>query len=69
MIVATATTHPFPGLDATEEARLNKVWDAGQDHWMSLSSSARLVPVSDTGHDIQLEQPEVVIAQMRRLLR
>ena len=39
--VLTASEHPFPGLAAAEEARLNEVWDAGQDHWASLSSASR----------------------------
>ncbi|MGZ4681322.1 MAG: hypothetical protein ACXWBN_04990 [Acidimicrobiales bacterium] len=68
MVVATAARHTYPGLAVSEEARLNQVWDAGQQHWMSLSPSAQLVSVDNTGHDIQLDRPDVVIEQIQRLL-
>ncbi len=67
-VVMTATQHPW-GLGEAENARLDDAWTAGQDHWLSLSSSARLVPVDDTGHDIQVERPEAVIEQIQQLLR
>src|SRR3954454_13229262 len=38
--VVTAAVHPFPGLDPVEAARLDEVWNHGQEHWMSLSSAA-----------------------------
>ena len=68
MIVATAADHPFAGLAATETARLNDVWNAGQQHWMSLSSNSQLVAIDDTSHDIQLDQPGAVMDQIRELL-
>ena len=63
--VVTAAEHPFPGLDPVEAARLHDVWDQGQEHWMSLSSAAQLVTVEDTGHYIQLDRPDAVIAEIR----
>jgi pimeloyl-ACP methyl ester carboxylesterase len=68
MVVMTATQHPW-GLGDAENARLNGAWNAGQDHWLSLSSSARLVPVDNTGHDIHVDQPEAVIERIQQLLR
>ena len=55
-----ATQHPW-GLDDAQNDRLNDSWDAGQEHWLSLSSSAHLVSVDDTGHNIQVDQPAAVI--------
>ena len=66
--VVTAAQHPFPGLDPVEAARLDDVWNQGQEHWMSLSSAARLVTVDNTGHYIQLDRPDVAIAEIERLL-
>ncbi len=66
-VVMTATQHPW-GLGDAVDARLDGAWDAGQDRWLSLSPSARLVPVGHTGHNIQVDRPEVVIDQIRRLL-
>jgi pimeloyl-ACP methyl ester carboxylesterase len=66
MVVMTATQHPW-GLSDSENARLDDAWAAGEDHWLSLSSSARVVPVDDTGHNIQVDQPEAVIDQITSL--
>ncbi len=66
--VVTAAHHPFPGLDPVEAARLEEVWNQGQEQWLSLSSAAQLVTVEDTGHYIQLCRPDVVVAEIQRLL-
>ena len=66
--VVTAAEHPFPGLDPVEATRLDDVWNQGQQHWMSLSSAAQLVTVEDTGHYIQLDRPDAVIAEIQKLL-
>ena len=68
LTVLTASEHPFPGLAPAEAARLNEVWDAGQEHWASLSTASELIRVDQTGHYIQLDQPAAVIEQIRRLL-
>jgi pimeloyl-ACP methyl ester carboxylesterase len=68
LVVLTASWHPFPGLAPAEEVRLNAVWDAGQEHWISLSSASELIRVDHTGHYIQLDQSAAVIEQVRRLL-
>jgi pimeloyl-ACP methyl ester carboxylesterase len=66
--VLTAATHSYPGLDPREAARLNAAWDQGQQRWASLSTNGRVVPVSDTSHHIQLDQPAIVIEQVEQLL-
>jgi pimeloyl-ACP methyl ester carboxylesterase len=58
----------YPGLPATINSQLAKVWTEGQAHWASLSSAARLVTVADTSHNIQIDQPGVVIDQILFLL-
>jgi pimeloyl-ACP methyl ester carboxylesterase len=67
MIVATASEHPW-GLASRENDRLNEEWNAGQNQWVSLSSAAELVPVDNTGHYIQVDQPDVVIELIDALL-
>ncbi len=69
IIVATADHHSYPGLAAREEARLDDVWNAGQAHWVSLASSAQLISVSNTGHNIQLDRPDVVLDKIDDLLQ
>jgi pimeloyl-ACP methyl ester carboxylesterase len=66
--IVTAAEHPFPGLDPIEATRLQDVWNQGQEHWTSLSSAAQLVTVNDTGHYIQLDRPDAVIAEVQKLL-
>jgi len=67
-VVATAAVHARPGLDPATVAALDDVWAVGQQHWASLSTNAELVPVPDTGHYIQLDQPELVSGWIRRLV-
>ncbi len=69
MAVITATSRELPAdLAASEVERLNDAWNQGQQTWMALSSNARLVSVDDTGHNIQIDQPDVVIDEITRLL-
>ncbi len=67
MIVITAAAHPW-GLGPEQHDRLDEVWHAGQAHWVSLSSSARFMSVEGTGHNIQVDRPDVVIQQIGELL-
>ena len=69
MIVATADHHSYPGLAASEEARLNDVWNDGQAHWVSLAPSAQLITVDRTGHNIQIDRPDVVLDKIQELLQ
>lgn len=69
MTVITATHRELPaGLATTEVDRLEQAWSEGQQRWLSLSSSARLVSVDDSGHHIEIERPDVVIDEIVRLL-
>ncbi len=61
MTVTTAADHPFP-------TALDDIWNRGQEQWAALSSASLLVPVADTGHDIQLDQPAIIAEQFERLL-
>jgi hypothetical protein len=67
MIVDTAAEHPW-GLASSEQSRLDEEWNAGQDHWVSLSSAAQLLSVDNTGHHIEVDRPDVVNLQIAALL-
>ena len=69
LIVVTADHHSYPGLAASEESRLNQVWNAGQEHWVSLSSSAQFISVDRTSHNIQIDRPDVVLERIHELLQ
>jgi pimeloyl-ACP methyl ester carboxylesterase len=69
MAVITATHREVPAdLAASEVDRLNDAWNQGQQTWMALSSNARLTAVDDTSHNVQIDQPGVVIDEITRLL-
>ena len=69
MVVVTADSHSYAGLDPVEEAHLDELWNEGQQRWAALSSVGHVVTVADTSHDIHLDQPAVVVEQIRNLSR
>jgi pimeloyl-ACP methyl ester carboxylesterase len=56
------------GITSEVQARLDRLWAAGQERWAALSSSSKVVTVEDTGHDIHIAQPQQVLAEVSRLL-
>lgn len=68
LTVITGTSRNFPGLNTAETTRLTQVWNTGQQAWAALSEASSLVPVDDTGHHIELDQPSIVIREITRLL-
>jgi pimeloyl-ACP methyl ester carboxylesterase len=69
MVVVTADTKSYADLDAGEAARLNDVWNEGQQRWAALSSIGHVVTVANTSHYIHLDQPSVVVEQIQDLSR
>lgn len=67
MTVITRADPRPAGLAAGPAATLAEAWRAGQQHWASLSSASRVEPVAGTGHLIQLDRPDVVVAQVRSM--
>ena len=53
-----------PGVTAEQATRLEAMWKAAHDGIAHLSSNGRSVVVSDSEHFIQIEKPEVVIAEI-----
>ncbi len=68
MTVMTAAHRTDPALAQTELARLDTVSAEGVMRWAGLSSSSRIVSVEDTGHHIELDQPELVVDELLKLL-
>lgn len=61
MVVASRAEVAYPGLAPAAEAALVSTTAKGQERWASLSSDATLVPIADTSHSIQVDQPAKVI--------
>lgn len=69
MAIITAVDRQVPdGLAPEELARLTDAWDRGQQQWSQLSTAARVLSLEDTGHNIQLDHPNVVTDEIARLL-
>jgi pimeloyl-ACP methyl ester carboxylesterase len=68
MTVITAADRLSVGLTADELARLTERWQAGMERWSGLSTASSVVTVEHTGHEIQTDQPAIVIAEIRRLV-
>ena len=56
------------GLPAPQDAALNRLRMAGHDRIAALSSAGRNQVVPDTGHYIQLDRPQIVIAAIREVV-
>jgi pimeloyl-ACP methyl ester carboxylesterase len=68
MTVMTAAHRDGTGLAPGELERLDALWAEGQEHWATLSSSSTIVTVDDTGHHIEVDQPQLVIDELLKLL-
>jgi len=68
MTVMTAAHRTAPELTNGELERLDAAWADGVERWAALSTASTVVTVQDTGHQIQLEQPALVIDQVGKLL-
>jgi pimeloyl-ACP methyl ester carboxylesterase len=69
LLVDTAVNRSYAdaGLGPEEVAKVTEAWLTGQRHWVSLSSKGRLVSVTSS-HYIQLDRPDLVLAQLRSLV-
>jgi pimeloyl-ACP methyl ester carboxylesterase len=68
MTIMTAEHRDPSGLSAEEITRLEAEWATGMEDWASLSSAASVVVVEDTGHHIEVDQPQHVIEELLQLL-
>jgi pimeloyl-ACP methyl ester carboxylesterase len=68
MTVITAVDRQFTGGTPDELARLTAAWNQGQQRLSELSTTSHVIPVENTSHDIQLDQPDVVIDAVVGLL-
>jgi pimeloyl-ACP methyl ester carboxylesterase len=68
MTVMSGARRSWPGLADGELTRLTDVWNVGVDRWAALSSESTTMFVEDTGHHIQLDQPDLVVEELLALL-
>lgn len=68
MTVVTAAHRSDPGPSPAEYERLDAVWADGVERWAALSPASTVVTVEDTGHDIHLDQPQLVVDTLLELI-
>jgi pimeloyl-ACP methyl ester carboxylesterase len=68
MTIMTAAHRDSSGLTAEQVTRLEAKWAAGMDDWAGLSKASSVVVVEDTGHHIEVDQPQLVIDELLKLL-
>jgi pimeloyl-ACP methyl ester carboxylesterase len=68
LTVVTAAHREPAGLTPDELARLDALWADGMRRWAALSTSSTVVTVEDTGHHIEVDQPELVTEELLKLV-
>ena len=58
-----------PGIPADFGSTVDKAWKEGQDHDAKLVPNARHITKTDSSHNIQLEQPRLVIDAIRQVVQ
>ncbi len=68
LTVITAAHRSPAGITPDEQAALDRRWAAGEQRWADRSSRSKVVTVEHTGHEIHLDQPQVVLDAVVGLL-
>jgi pimeloyl-ACP methyl ester carboxylesterase len=69
LTVITAVDRELPpDISDGERSRLTDAWNAGQARWAQMSTASRLVPVPDSGHYVQIDHPDLVVDEIKRLV-
>jgi pimeloyl-ACP methyl ester carboxylesterase len=61
MTVITGAHRSPQGLTPDEQARLDSLWADGAHRWAARSALSNVVTVEQTGHHIEVDQPQIVI--------
>ena len=69
MVVVTADTKAYDGLDAGEAAPPQRRVERRPTAMAALSSVGQVVTVANTSHNIHLDQPAIVVEQIQNLAR
>lgn len=68
VILTAGVIEPDASLSEEQNAEVDRVWAALQREMLSFSNHGRQVVVEDSGHSIQVDQPQAVIAAVRSLV-
>ncbi|MCE7985009.1 MAG: alpha/beta hydrolase [Caldilinea sp. CFX5] len=68
IVLSRGQAMPLPGLPVVENEALEQSWRVMQRELVALSSNSQQWLAASSGHDIQLQQPALVIAAIRQLV-
>jgi pimeloyl-ACP methyl ester carboxylesterase len=68
VVISRGRPEPFPGLSAEENLRYEREWQQMQSELAALSSRGERVTAARSGHYVQLEQPQVVVDAILRVV-
>jgi pimeloyl-ACP methyl ester carboxylesterase len=67
-IISAGTFLTIPGVPAHGRAELQRVWDALQERFTRLSSDAVRTVIAQSGHFVQRDRPEAVVAVVESIV-
>ncbi len=68
IVLSHGKPQPMPNLPDDVNADYEKVWQEMQVEMTGLSSNSKRIIAQESGHDIQLEQPQLVIEAIREIV-
>lgn len=69
IVISRGYWDPMPGFSETENQQAWQMWQEMQVEFLSLSSNSRQVVATESEHNIQLQQPELVIDAIKAIVK
>lgn len=68
VVLSRGRWDPIPGLSEAENQQAWQTWQAMQSELVALSTNAKQITAERSGHNIHLQQPELVIDAIRQVM-
>lgn len=68
IVVSRGKAEPLPAVTAAESDQMEVSWQQMQAELVALSSNSQQIIARESGHDIHLQQPDLVVQAIRQLL-
>ena len=69
IVLSRGLPYPLPGMSETENQQYEQAWQVMQSELASLSSKSKQVIARQSGHYIQLQQPQLVIDAIHEIVQ
>lgn len=68
IVISHGVPDPFPGMSDAEAAAFEELWQAWQRDLLTLSANSKQIVAGESGHYIQLQQPDLVVTAVGELI-